>query len=66
MDVMSESSEKGVAELRLELADVLNAAAVRGEITYVTNRGRRMAAVVPIPVAEAAEAAAKSRTDRQR
>jgi prevent-host-death family protein len=56
---MSESAEMSVMELRGDLADVLNAAAVRGQITYITNRGRRMAAVVPIPVAEAAEAAAK-------
>jgi prevent-host-death family protein len=47
--------ERSVRELRASLADVLNGAAVRGEITYVTSRGRRIAAVVPVPVAEAAE-----------
>jgi prevent-host-death family protein len=55
--VMTEKQggERSVRELREGLADVLNAAAVRGEITYVTSRGRRIAAVVPVPVAEAAE-----------
>jgi prevent-host-death family protein len=38
--------EIGTTELRLKLADVLNAA-VYGEITFVTSRGRRIAAVVP-------------------
>jgi prevent-host-death family protein len=47
--------ERSVRELRNGLADVLNAAAVHGTITYVTSRGRRIAAVVPVPLAEAAE-----------
>jgi len=47
--------EKSVRELRAGLADVLNDAAVHGQITYVTSRGRRLAAVVPVPVAEAEE-----------
>jgi prevent-host-death family protein len=47
--------EKSVRELRATLADVLNDAAVRGQITYVTSRGRRIAAVVPVPVAETEE-----------
>lgn len=54
MDV-PETDEKSVAEIRAELADVLNAAAVHGRITYVTNRGRRVAAIVPLAVAEEAE-----------
>ncbi|MDF2707067.1 MAG: Antitoxin Phd YefM, type toxin-antitoxin system [Nonomuraea muscovyensis] len=48
--------ELSVAEVRKSFADVLNEAAVRGQITYVTNRGRRVAAVVPVAVAEAEEA----------
>jgi prevent-host-death family protein len=48
------ADDKSVRELRSELADVLNAA-VAGEITYVTSRGRRIAAVVPLPVAVEAE-----------
>jgi prevent-host-death family protein len=47
--------ERSVRELRASLADVLNDAAVHGTITYVTSRGRRIAAVVPVPVAESAE-----------
>ncbi|MEV4468890.1 type II toxin-antitoxin system prevent-host-death family antitoxin [Nonomuraea sp. NPDC049421] len=51
-----ESEEMSVADARRLFADVLNDAAVRGRITYITNRGRRVAAIVPVPVAEAAEA----------
>lgn len=47
--------ERSVREVRESLADVLNDAAVRGTITYVTNRGRRIAAIVPIQIAEAAD-----------
>lgn len=47
--------EMPVAEFRKELADVINAAATRGRITYVTNRGRRIAAMVPLNIAEQAE-----------
>lgn len=47
--------ERSVRDLRAGLADVLNAAAVHGTITYITSRGRRIAAVVPVPVAEEAE-----------
>ncbi|QYC42027.1 hypothetical protein Nocox_22115 [Nonomuraea coxensis DSM 45129] len=50
-----EPQEKSVAEARKLFADVLNDAAVRGQITYITNRGRRIAAIVPVPVAETAE-----------
>lgn len=47
--------EKSVREVREGLADVLNDAAVRGTITYVTNRGRRIAAIVPVAIAEQIE-----------
>lgn len=50
------SAEIGIRELRAELSDVLNETAVRGRITYVTSRGRRVAAIVPVPDAEAIEA----------
>jgi prevent-host-death family protein len=46
--------ECSVRELRADLADILNAAAAHGTITYVTSRGRRIAAVVPLSVVEAA------------
>ena len=56
LEYMTEqSNELSVAEARRTLADVLNDASVRGRITYITSRGRRVAAVVPLPVAEAAE-----------
>lgn len=50
-----EPVELSVADTRRLLADVLNAASARGRITYITSRGRRVAAVVPLPVAEEAE-----------
>lgn len=50
-----ETPELSVREIRAQLADVLNEAAVHGQITYITNRGRRIAALVPVPVAEAEE-----------
>lgn len=48
-----EPVERSVADTRQNLADVLNDA-VRGRTTYITNRGRRIAAVVPLAVAEQA------------
>lgn len=50
------SAEIGIRELRAALSDVLNETAVRGRITYVTSRGRRIAAIVPVPDAETIEA----------
>lgn len=50
------SAEIGIRELRAALSDVVNETAVRGRITYVTSRGRRVAAIVPVPDAEAIEA----------
>mgnify|MGYP001581193361 FL=1 len=49
-------AEIGIRDLRASISDVINETAVRGHITYVTTRGRRVAAIVPVPVAEAAEA----------
>lgn len=48
-----EPVEMSTAEVRTNLADVINAA-VRNRITFVTSRGRRVAAVVPLSVAEEA------------
>jgi prevent-host-death family protein len=48
-------TETSVADLRRRLADALNDVAVRGRIVYVTSRGRRVAALVPVEVAETAE-----------
>lgn len=44
-----------VGQLRIRMADVVQAAAVRGRITYITSHGRRVAAVVPVLEAEAIE-----------
>jgi len=46
------TAEIGTTDLRAQQADVLNKAAVYGEITYVTSRGRRIAAIVPVLVAD--------------
>jgi antitoxin (DNA-binding transcriptional repressor) of toxin-antitoxin stability system len=48
-------NEISVRELRLALAGTLNNVSVRGRIIYVTNHGRRIAAIVPVPVAERSE-----------
>jgi prevent-host-death family protein len=47
-----------ISEARDQFAEVVNRAAYGGEVTYVTRRGRRLAAVVPATrlVAEAARA----------
>lgn len=57
------SAEIGIRELRASLSDVVNETAVRGRITYVTSRGRRVAAIVPVPDAEAVEAVRHSGSD---
>lgn len=48
-------NEISVRELRKALAGVLNDVAVRSKVVYVTNHGRRIAALVPVPVAESLE-----------
>ncbi|WP_433796480.1 type II toxin-antitoxin system prevent-host-death family antitoxin [Actinoplanes sp. CA-252034] len=49
---MTDSNEIRVADLRQNLAEILNSTAVHGKITYVTRNGRRIAAIVPVPMAE--------------
>ena len=50
---MSESStELPVSVAREHFADIVNNAAYRDEITYVTRHGKRVAAVTPISVLE--------------
>lgn len=51
---MTDVRELSTVQLRANLAEVINAAAVRSEPTYITNRGRRVAAIVPAPVVEQA------------
>jgi prevent-host-death family protein len=48
------SDELSVRELREGLADVLNAAGTRGQVTFITSRGRRVAAVVSVAAGERA------------
>lgn len=50
-----QAREFSTREVRANLAQVINDAAAYGLITYVTSRGRRIAAIVPVPLAEAAE-----------
>lgn len=53
---MSESAhELPVSDVRGRLADIVNEAAYGGQITYLTRHGRRLAAIVPVEAAEAAE-----------
>ena len=54
-------AELSYVQVRAHLADVIHAASVRGQTTYITNRGRRVAAVVPLFVAESAEARGDTR-----
>lgn len=44
-------TEKSVREARQHFADLLYDAAA-GKVTYITNKGRRIAAVVPISIAD--------------
>ena len=57
LGAMSDTTEISVRELRKALAGTLNDVAVRGRILYITNNGRRVAALVPVPVAEQSEQA---------
>jgi antitoxin (DNA-binding transcriptional repressor) of toxin-antitoxin stability system len=41
--------------LRKHIADVLNDVSARGRIVYITSRRRRVAAIVPLTVAEDAD-----------
>lgn len=50
------SVEMGIRELRASLSDAVTDAAVRGRITYITSHGKRLAAIVSVPEAEAIEA----------
>lgn len=46
--------ELSVRDARQEFAATINEASARGAITYLTSRGRRIAAIVPLAVADAA------------
>ncbi|WP_433732203.1 type II toxin-antitoxin system prevent-host-death family antitoxin [Actinoplanes sp. CA-051413] len=45
-------NEISARKLRENLAATLNDVAVRGQTIWVTNHGRRIAAIVPVPLAE--------------
>lgn len=47
------STEIGIRALRTELSDRVMEVAVEGQVVYVTNRGKRVAALVPLSVARA-------------
>ncbi|MEV0155882.1 type II toxin-antitoxin system prevent-host-death family antitoxin [Micromonospora sp. NPDC050686] len=52
---MTDTHEIRVADLRKNLAEILNDTAVHARTYYVTRNGRRVAAIVPVPVAEQRE-----------
>lgn len=56
-------AEMSVRELRADLADVINAAGTRDQVTFVTSRGRRVAAVVSVAVADRAAGDTQSDDD---
>ena len=49
-----EAEELSTREVRGHLAGVINNA-IRGQVTYITSRGRRVAAVVPLAVVDQAQ-----------
>lgn len=55
-----QSNEVTVRELRSGLADVIHEVTTRGKVMFVTNRNRRVVAIVPVPAGEAIEAAKES------
>ena len=44
-----DSCERSIREVREHFADVINDA-IQGRITYITSRGRRVAAIAPLSV----------------
>lgn len=53
--VMRAEQEMSITEFRAKLADVIYAASFQNTVTYLTNHGRRVAALVPLPDAKATE-----------
>lgn len=53
----SGDGELGITDARDRLADIVNEAAYTGSVTYITRRGRRVAAIVPAVDAERLERA---------
>ena len=57
MAAFSVPDDLKVSELRNHLSDVMRAVETIGARTFITNRGRRIAAIVPVDEAERLEAA---------
>jgi prevent-host-death family protein len=55
MVVSEKAHELPITDVRYRLADVVNEAAYGGQVTYLTRHGRRLAAIVSVEAAEAAE-----------
>jgi len=48
-------ADVGIAELKAKLSDFVNRVIYRGEVIWITKNGKRVAALVPVEVAELAE-----------
>jgi len=61
---MSEGSSAavGIAELKAKLSDFVNRVIYRGEVIWITKNGKRVAALVPVEVAELAERSISTRS----
>jgi antitoxin Phd len=53
----NDDGELGITDARDRLAEIVNEAAYTGSVTYITRRGRRLAAIVPAVDAERLERA---------
>jgi prevent-host-death family protein len=51
------NSEVGIRDLKAKLSEYVHRVWMRGEVVWVTKNGKRIAALVPVEVAEAVEAA---------
>jgi prevent-host-death family protein len=49
-------TDPGIAEVKSRLSDFVNRVLYRREVVYVTKHGKRVAALVPVEVAERYEA----------
>lgn len=52
---LPDDGELGITDARDRLAEIVNEAAYTGSVTYITRRGRRLAAIVPAVDAERLE-----------
>lgn len=50
------TGDPGIAELKTRLSDYVNRVIYRRDVVYVTKNGKRVAALVPVDVAERYEA----------